>query len=235
MIVMSLAGITMMRLVNRYGVVTAAAYGAAMQLWGYVQMPSMAVGAAISSMAAQNVGAGRMDRVERIAWIGSVQALISTLAPIALIIAGDHWVLQAFLPGSSPALPIAVHINAVVIWGFAAFGVAYGISGVIRATGAVWPPLLAMIIALWFVRIPLAYALQPYWGANAIWISFPVGALVTLSIAVGYYRWGGWRTARLLPVTPHGEVADGGLNPPVGLEETEAQAEAAGLFKRSTG
>jgi putative MATE family efflux protein len=232
MIVVSLAGVTMMSMINRYGTHTAAAYGAAMQLWSYVQMPAMAISGAVSSMAAQNVGAGRMDRVEKIAWLGAGYAFVATAGPILAILAADHVVLQAFLPASSPALPIAQHINARVIWGFAFFALSYSFSGVVRATGAVWPPLLAIIVAMWGVRVPFAYALQPYWGADAIWVSFPLGSLITLVIALAYYRWGGWRTARLVDAAPHGDVADGGLSPPTGVEETEAQAEALETLRR---
>jgi putative MATE family efflux protein len=227
MIVMSLAGLSMMRLVNLYGVDTAAGYGAAMQLWSYVQMPGMALGAAISSMAAQNVGARRMDRVDRVARIGATYSFVATVVVIGVLLVADRWALRAFLPAGSPALPIASHINTLVIWGFAAFAVAYAISGVLRATGAVWPPLLAMIISLWFVRIPFAYALQPHWGADAIWISFPVGSVVTLSIALGYYRWGGWRRSRLLDVGTRGERTDGGASPPLGLDAPRSQAPAS--------
>jgi len=63
MVLVSLAMIAMMTLVNRFGTDTAAAYGAALQTWTYVQMPAMALAAAVSTMAAQNVGAGHWDRV----------------------------------------------------------------------------------------------------------------------------------------------------------------------------
>ena len=53
----------MMSMINAYGARTAASYGVAVQLWTYIQMPAMAIGAAASSMAAQNVGAGKWDRV----------------------------------------------------------------------------------------------------------------------------------------------------------------------------
>lgn len=56
MVMISLAMLMVMGMVNAQGVVTASAYGAALQLWTYVQMPAMAIGAACSSMAAQNVG-----------------------------------------------------------------------------------------------------------------------------------------------------------------------------------
>jgi len=56
MLVLSLSGVLMISIVNRFGVDTAAAFGAALQLWNYIQMPALAVGMAVSSMAAQNVG-----------------------------------------------------------------------------------------------------------------------------------------------------------------------------------
>jgi putative MATE family efflux protein len=224
MIVVSLAGLTMMRFVNQYGSQTGAGYGAAMQLWNYVQMPAMALSAAISSMAAQNVGAGRMDRVERVAWIGAGYALLFSAIPVIGILLSQHLVLLAFLPADSPSLPIAERINLIAIWSFVPFGVAFAFSGVVRATGVVWPPLLAMIVALWFVRIPFAEVMQRYWGSDAVWASFPLGSMVTLAIAMSYYRWGRWRTARLVEVTPHGETPDPGQAPPTGVEETEVQA-----------
>ena len=139
----------------------------------------------------------------------------------------DPFILQAFLPAGSAALPIAVHINSIVLWGFIPFGMAFIFSGIVRATGAVWPPLIAMIIALWGFRVPLANLLEPTLGADAVWIAFPVGSLVSLALSAAYYRWGGWRKSRMLPTMPHGEAADTGMAPPSGVEESEVAAEAA--------
>ncbi|HEY0437969.1 MAG TPA: MATE family efflux transporter, partial [Phenylobacterium sp.] len=221
MMVISLAAVTMLSFVNRYGVHTSAAYGAASQLWTYVQMPAMALGAAVSSMAAQNVGAGRMDRVERVAMIGAAYAILFTGVPIVILQLSDPFVLQAFLKSTSPSLPIAVHLNRFVLWGFIPFGVAFIFSGIVRATGAVWPPLLAMIISLWVVRVPLAVFMEPYLGADAIWLAFPIGSLTTLALAGGYYRWGGWRKARMLDLRPSADAPDTGLGQPM-MDESEA-------------
>jgi len=221
MIVISLAAVTMMSLVNQYGVHTSAAYGAAAQLWTYVQMPAMALGAAVSSMAAQNVGAGRLDRVDRVARIGVLIAFLMTATPVLIIYVADPWVLRIFLPATSPSLPIAAHINSYVLWGFIFFGMAFIFSGVVRATGAVWPPLLAMVISLWAVRIPFANLLMPRMGADAVWLSFPIGSLTTLVLAAGYYRWGGWRKARMLDTRPSSDAPDTGLGQPM-MEESEA-------------
>ncbi|HEX3886367.1 MAG TPA: MATE family efflux transporter [Phenylobacterium sp.] len=224
MMVISLAAVTMLSFVNRYGVHTSAAYGAASQLWTYVQMPAMAMGAAVSSMAAQNVGAGRMDRVERIAMVGALYAIMFTGAPILVLEALDPFVLQAFLRSTSPSLPIAIHINAIVLWGFVPFGVAFILSGIVRATGAVWPPLLGMVLSLWAVRIPVAKALEPHLHADALWLAFPIGSLTTLTLACGYYfwnGWGSWRRARMLDLRPSADAPDTGLGQPM-MDESEA-------------
>jgi Na+-driven multidrug efflux pump len=70
--------------------------------------------------------------------------------------------------------------------------------GVVRATGAVMPPLIILAIALWFVRVPFAWLLRDAWGAEAVWWSFPLGSLVAMTLATAYYRWGNWRHASML-------------------------------------
>ena len=52
-----------------------------------------------------------------------------------------------------------------------------------------------------------------------------MGSLTTLILAGGYYRWGGWRTARMLDVRPSSDAPDTGLGQPM-IEESEAINEA---------
>ena len=199
MVLISLAMIMMMSMVNAYGTDTAAAYGASMQLWTYVQMPAMAIGAACSTMAAQNVGARLWSRVEATTRYGVVFNFLLTGALIAPIIALDRWTLALFLPGASAALDIARHLNHIAVWSFLFFGVNFVVSGVVRSTGAVMVPLLILALTLWGVRIPFANLLQPVLGADAIWWSFPVSALLAMLLSLAYYRWGRWRRAHMLP------------------------------------
>jgi len=202
MIVISLAMIMMISMVNQYGVATTSAYGAALQLWTYVQMPAMAIGAACSSMAAQNVGAGRWDRVNGTARIGTLFNFLMTGALILPIILFDRSTLSLFLPEGSAALENARHLNHIAVWSFLFFGVTFVVSGVVRATGAVIPPLLILGVALWGIRIPFANLLQPTLGADAIWWSFPASSICAMLMSLAYYKWGGWRKAKMLATGP---------------------------------
>lgn len=198
MVMISLAMLTMMTMVNSYGVHTSSAYGAALQLWTYVQMPAMALGAACSTMAAQNVGAGQWARVDGTARAGVLGNILMTGALIVPLILLDRWVLALFLPQASAALEVARHLNHIAIGSFVFFGVTFVLSGVVRSTGAVIPPLIILGLALWGVRVPVAHLLQPWLGVDAIWWSFPISSICAMVMSMAYYRWGHWRQARML-------------------------------------
>lgn len=197
MLVVSLAALTMTRLVNRYGVDTSAAYGVSMQLWGYIQMPALAVGAAVSSMAAQNIGAGLWHRVDRITLAGLAFVAALTTSMVLLILAFDRPVMALFVGGDSAALPIARHIQVLASWNFIVFGMTMVLFSTVRANGAVWGPLTMLIVAMYPVRLGFATAFEPMLGADALWWSFPLGSVANFAMAGAYYRYGRWRDQRL--------------------------------------
>ena len=225
MIVISSSAMIMIHMVNNYGSKTTAAYGAATQLWTYVQMPAMAIGAAVSSMAAQNVGAKLWDRVSRITKVGVLYNFLLSGMLIALIYLFNHAALGLFLPNDGEALALAQHLNSIAVWSFMFFGVTFVLFGVVRSTGAVVPPLVILFISMWLFRPPFALALAPRLGADSIWWSFPLGSLASMLMAMGYYKWGGWRRARML-ATPIDKA---------GLDKASEDAAVAGQQAPTTG
>jgi putative MATE family efflux protein len=199
MLVVSSSALIMIGLVNRFGTVTTAAYGAATQLWTYVQMPAMAVGAAVSAMAAQNIGAGKWERVGRISRAGVLMNCALTGVLVVLITLADRPALALFLGSDSVAMEIGVRMNLIVGWSWILFGISIVLASTVRANGAVVGPLVILFIALLPVRVGFAAALEPWLGADAIWWSFPAGSLASVVMTIGFYRHGGWRKGRLLP------------------------------------
>ncbi len=197
MFVISSSMIALTSLVNRFGSQETAAFNAAMQLWNYVQMPALAIGAAVSSMAAQNVGAGKWDRVAKVATTGVLFNLLIGGALISIVYALDKHALGLFLPSSGGALEVSSHLNRIVLWSFFFFGTSMVLFGVVRATGAVMAPLVMLIISLWLIRLPFAYLMLDRLQADAIWWSFPLASIASMCMAGGYYRFGGWRKVRM--------------------------------------
>jgi Na+-driven multidrug efflux pump len=168
-----------------------------MQLWTYVQMPAMALGAADSAMVSQNIGEGHWDRVGRVTRVGIVQSLAITGALIVLMTLADRTMLSLFMGPDSPALPIARHIHLLATWNFLLFGVMMVLFATVRANGAVWAPLIILAVGLVPVRFGYIAATYHWLGADAIWTSFPVTSLINLALALVYYLQGGWKKARM--------------------------------------
>jgi putative MATE family efflux protein len=221
MFIMSAAGITMISFVNGYGALTSAAYVGAVQVWNYIQMPGMAVGMSISSMAGQNVGAGQWARVDRIAVAGLGLSLAVTGTAALIIYALGPLPLYIFLPLNSPTIPIALHIDRIALWAFVIFNATFALSGIVRSTGAVWPPLIILVISMFCIRVPFAYLVMPHWGSDAIWWSFPIGTLTSSALTGLYFRYGGWRKVRMLHHAPGG-ADDGPLEAQLEFEAEEA-------------
>lgn len=199
MIVISSAAITMLSLVNREGVDTAAAYGATQQLWTYVQMPAMALSAAVSAMAAQNIGADQWTRVAAVTKWGLIFNFVMTGALITVLTLFDEAALSLFVGSASAAVPIGRHIQLMATWGYLFFGVAQVLFGTMRANGYVIGPLIIMIIAMYPVRLGFAFGLYDRLGSDALWLSFPAGMVATALMAIWIYRRGTWREGKMMP------------------------------------
>jgi putative MATE family efflux protein len=223
MIVISASALALIGLVNREGVETTAAFGVAMQLWTYLQMPAMALGAAVSAMVAQNIGAGRWDRVAAITRSGIAFALLITAGLVVLLAVADRPALALFLGGDSPALPIARHIQILATWSFLMFGVTLVLFGTVRANGAVIGPLLILFVGLVPIRLGFALGGYPRLGADALWLSFPVSSFANMALAIAFYLHGGWRRSRMGPPPDPAEC----------LEEAQADAEPGGRLNPS--
>jgi putative MATE family efflux protein len=198
MMVVSSSGLALFNLVNSFGAETAAAYGAASQLASYIQMPAIALGAAVSSIAAQNVGAGRWDRVHRVTMIGVVYNFLMSGVVAGIIYLFNREALSLFLPSGGVAIEIGMYINELTIWSFVLFGVYLVVSGVIRSTGSVIVPLVITFIALWVIRIPLAYYLANHYGQKALWWSFPASFSLAVIVTFFYYFFGNWKKAKMI-------------------------------------
>jgi putative MATE family efflux protein len=190
----------LLTLVNGQGAATAAAYAAAAQLWFYVQMPSGAIAASMSAMAAMSIGADRWDRVGRIAFQGCLVSVLFTLLAAGIVYGLGDIALKLFLPTGGEALEIARTINHIVLWGWIMLAITNGLSAMVRANSAMLAPTVIYTLTMWVLRVPFALTLLPIMGAAAIWWSFPLGTISSAGLAFAYYRWGGWRKNKLIAV-----------------------------------
>lgn len=193
MLMISAAGVIMIGLANHEGAMISAAYGASLQVWTYLQMPAMAIAAALSAMAAQTIGAGLTSRLGQITRAGLILNLTITGTLTLALLAFDRPVLTLFLGPTSPAVDAARHIQFLASWSYILFGITIVLFGTMRAGGVVLMPLLVLGTAMYPVRLGFYFLAYPSLGPDALWLSFPVGSAAAVLMATIAYRRPGWR------------------------------------------
>lgn len=193
MLMISASGLIMIGLVNQEGAMLSAAYGASLQVWTYLQMPAMAISAALSAMAAQTIGAGLGERLGKITRAGLILNVTITGALTLLLLAFDRPVLTLFLGPTSPAVDAARHIQFLASWSYVLFGMTIVLFGTMRAGGVVLAPIIVLGAAMYPVRLGFYALAYPALGPDAIWLSFPVGSAAATIMAAIAYRRPGWR------------------------------------------
>ncbi len=53
------------------------------------------------------------------------------------------------------------------------------------------------LLAIWFIRLPAAFALSSFLGSDGIWWSIPAGWAVGAALSTWYYRTGRWKSKAL--------------------------------------
>lgn len=172
----------MISLVNRFGTDVTAAYGAVIQVWNIILMPAAAVGVAITAIVARHIGAGRWDRVRSVTRHGLLYGVMASALMVAFAEIVGRGIYEIFLPIGSLSLGFAEEINREATWSLILLGGYMVWVGVLRATGAVWVPLVISAGVL-MVRFPVTLALLGRWQTQAIWWSFPASAAATSILA----------------------------------------------------
>ena len=199
MFIKSLSALLLISLVNTFGPIVIATYGIGIRLDMFAFMPALSIGIAVSSMAAQNLGARKIERVpEILRW-----ALL-----LSLCIAGIVFTLLNVFPRQIAALftqSSEVSLNAVqyihiVSFGYILFAIMFAFNGIIRGAGDTMVQLLITVISLIVLRIPLAYFLANHTLLKeiGIWIALPAGVFVATILNISYYLSGRWKKKIIL-------------------------------------
>jgi Na+-driven multidrug efflux pump len=134
--------------------------------------------------------------------------VVITTVMVALILLFDRPIFALFVGGDSPAIPIARNIQLIGSWSFIVFGITLVLFSTVRANGAVYPPLIILVMSVLVGRLGFAALLMPRYGTDILWWSFPVGSAISLTLALLYYRFGSWRQPGMITRVVKEEAAE---------------------------
>ena len=185
-------------LVNNFGAMIIATNLIIMRIDSIVMMPIFSFGHALTVFAGQNVGAGKMDRVNKGTKQGAILAVGTTLALIAVIVFFGRFIAGAFTQ-TEEVIDLAAEWLRILAIGFLPFSFCMVLWGTIRGAGDAISPLWGAAINSIFVRIPAAYILVHFINSPiAIIYSVVVAMITNTLISIVVYRMGKWRTKAII-------------------------------------
>lgn len=179
--------------VNSFGAQVLAGFSATMRIEGICIVPMAAMGNVMSSYTAQNIGAGKMERIKQgyhtgygiVAVFAVLLCLVIELTyrPLVLLFLGEKASAAAYQTGADYLRFIG--------WFFIFIGIKMITDGLLRGAGDMAMFTVANMANL-SVRVFASMLFAPKFGVAVVWIVVPIGWLVNYLISYAEYRTGKW-------------------------------------------
>ena len=175
--------------VNSFGTDTAAGWAAYGKLDMIFWTVSSALGAAVTTFAGQNYGAGKMDRVYKSIRVNVVISYIFTGAIIIVLFAFCEPLYHMFTTDPK-VIGIGVYMLRFLIPSYLLSVLLENLSGGLRGLGDVLWPTIFTFGGLFFVRLPWIIILTKiHHKVEILLISYPLAWGATLLCLIPYYFW----------------------------------------------
>jgi Na+-driven multidrug efflux pump len=168
-------------------------------------MPAFSFGSAMTTFAGQNIGAGRLDRVETGSKKGTLVAM-ATSAVIMVIILVFGKYLMALFTNTDELINQSYHMMLILGAGYIAMEVTQCLQGIMRGAGDTMAPMWLSMISTVAIRVPLAYLMtwmtrspeNPQGQFYMMFVSLLVTWLIGAAMTYGVYKAGGWKRKALI-------------------------------------
>ena len=191
----SVGNIVIQGVINSFGSGVMAGYSASVKLNNLVITSLTTLGNGISNFTAQNIGAGKMERVRSGFKAGLKLVWMLCLPIVALYLLGGRMLVNIFMnEPSEAAMASGVQFLRIVSPFYFVVSCKLVSDGVLRGAGLMKEFMAATFTDL-ILRVGLAVVLSKALGAVSVWCAWPIGWSIAMAMSVSFYRRGPWEKA----------------------------------------
>ena len=198
--IMSVAMLVVQSLTNSMGETVIACNVIIMRVDGFAMMPNMSFGQAMSVYTGQNVGAGKLDRVNQGLKQGGTMAVgFACTITVCLLVFGRY--MFGLFTDTAELIDLANRMMRILAAGYITIAVSQVLGGIMRGAGDTVTPMWISLFTTIVLRVPTAYILAyltrceewPKGRPEALFISLLVPWVLGAVISAVAYRRGKWR------------------------------------------
>lgn len=184
----SIGNIIIQGAINDCGVAVTAGFAAGIKLQNLVITAFTTLGNGISNFAAQNIGAGKIERV-RAGHRAGIQMVWTICVPVVLLyIMGARTIVSFFIDNPTElALCAGAHFLYICAPFYFLISVKLATDGILRGAGMMNEFVIATTLDL-ILRVVLVKILVVPFGYLGIWAAWPIGWILGTSLSLFYYQ-----------------------------------------------
>ncbi len=188
----SVGNIVIQSVINGFGAGVIAGYAASVKLNNLVVTSFTTLGNGISNYTAQNIGAGKRDRIRQ-GFRAGIKMVWLLCVPLALLyfLAGRNLLYFFMDSPSHTAVDTGILFLRVLSPFYFVVSAKLVADGVLRGAGMMKKFMAATSVDL-ILRVVLAIALSGKLGSVGIWCAWPVGWSISTVLSVCFYGRGPW-------------------------------------------
>ena len=184
----SVGNIIVQGVINSFGLSVMAGYSASVKLNNMVITAFNALGNGVSNFTAQNIGAGKSERVHRGLVAGRKLAWIICIPVMILYFFAGKWLVFLFVDDpSGGAMQTGFTMLRILSPFYPVVAAKITADGVLRGVGRMKMFMTATFTDL-VLRVVLAEVLSSYFGSVGIWCAWPIGWVIATVMSLLFYR-----------------------------------------------
>ena len=186
--VLSVGNLFVQDIVNRYGSAVVAGYSGAIKLNTFAINIFMTLGSCLSSYTAQNIGAGKAERIPLGFRTGLKLSAVAAVPFVVLYVGFSRRMMGLFLNAESgAAITAGMEFLRIVAPWYLMIVVKLMTDGIIRGAGAMTYFVAATVPDL-IIRILFALMFSRNYGSTGIWMAWPFGWIAATVLTLIFYR-----------------------------------------------
>ena len=163
-------------------------FGIYFKLQSFVFMPVFGLTSGMIPIVGFNYGARHRERIIHTIKLASLMALAITAVGFAIFQVFPSQILGTLFGASDTMLAIGVPALRIISLHFIFAAISIVISSAFQALGKGMYSLIMSVSRQLIVLLPTAYLLGKYISLNAVWLSFPIAEVVSVTLALVLYR-----------------------------------------------
>ena len=186
--VLSVGNLFVQDIVNRYGSAVVAGYSGAIKLNIFAINIFMTLGSCLSSYTAQNIGAGKAERIPLGFRTGLKLSAVAAVPFVVLYVGFSRHMMGLFLNAESgAAITAGMEFLRIVAPWYLMIVIKLMTDGIIRGAGAMTYFVAATVPDL-IIRILFAMMFSKNFGSTGIWMAWPFGWIAATVLTLIFYR-----------------------------------------------